>query len=367
MLRAIVSWLHWGGEGQSDHTLKRKTLHTNIAALIAVVSMLNFFAVSWMVGNPLMLKVVQLQTPALLAVMLIPWINRQECYHSARWVLAFSVMGSQLTAILMGFGSYLYVHYYFILFALIPVLFFPLRQWMSVVGLFVVNTGLFLYFELHRRPAAPEILQLSADVVQTLRSGYAGSTFLTMLLFVWLVEVIAEHNEQRLAELSVTDALTALPNRRYFEDCFRLEIAKINKNQGALALAMLDIDWFKRINDNYGHEVGDQVLRHVAQQIRHAVRQCDMVARVGGEEFTVLLPDASLSGAMEVAERIRERVEEQPYWHGELALRLTVSIGVSMVHAHQPLEYSYKLADDALYTAKQTGRNRVVDAEICIN
>lgn len=122
-------------------------------------------------------------------------------------------MGSQLLAIVLGFGSYLYVHYYFILFAILPVLFFPMHQWGQVIALFVANAGLFLHFELHRLPPALAILQLNDSVIQTLRAGYATSTFLTMLPFVWLAEIIAERNEQRLAELSVTDALTRLPNR----------------------------------------------------------------------------------------------------------------------------------------------------------
>lgn len=366
MLAAIVSWLHWGVDSQNNHTLKRKTLHTNIAALVTVVSMLNFFGVAWSIGNPLMLKVVLLQIPALFIAVFIPWLNRRESYNFARWALVCSVVGSQLTAILMGFGSHLYVHYYFVLFALVPVLFFPMSQWLPIIGLFLVNTSLFLYFELHRYPAAPEILQLNAQVIQTLRSGYVGSTFLTMLFFVWLVELIAEQNEHRLAELSVTDVLTGLPNRRFFEDSFRREIVKAHRKQGLLALAMLDIDWFKHVNDTYGHEVGDQVLRHVAQQIRHAVRHCDMVARVGGEEFAVLLPETTQGGAAEVAERIRAQVASHPYWHGQQTLPITVSIGVTAVATHQPTEYSYKLADDALYVAKQRGRNQVVSSALAV-
>ncbi|OGT14020.1 MAG: hypothetical protein A2342_01575 [Gallionellales bacterium RIFOXYB12_FULL_54_9] len=359
MLDAINSWLHWGVDTQPSYTLKRKVLHTNVGALIAVLSMLNFYAVSLNIASRAMFGVVLIQLPFLCLLFAIPWFNRKGRYALARWTLAFSVIASQLLAILTAFGSFLYVHYYFILFAIIPVAFFPRQQWRSLVFLFIFNVWLFITFENHWFAPDPEILLLDSAIAQSLRTGYAASTFLTTLAFIWMMDLIAERNEKQLEALSVTDMLTELPNRRYFELAFCQEMAVSRRDNKPLALLMLDIDHFKRINDTFGHDEGDRVLRHIARVLRQAIRAGNVIARVGGEEFAVLLPGAARSEAMEVAERIRFSIESESYLCQGGKLDVTVSIGVCDVDGALPMEDSYRAADKALYIAKQQGRNRV--------
>ncbi|WP_324125588.1 sensor domain-containing diguanylate cyclase [Marinobacter sp. F4218] len=169
-------------------------------------------------------------------------------------------------------------------------------------------------------------------------------------------------NEQ-LLELSATDALTGLKNRGYFDRTFQSAVVRAFRYQEQLSLLVLDIDHFKKFNDTYGHLVGDDCLKMVAQCVRqHVTRPQDLAARYGGEEFVVLLPDTPVDGAIRVAERIRAEIEGSAFRVSGEVLHLTVSAGVCSV---SPLKADatkdiFNWADEALYEAKGQGRNRVV-------
>jgi diguanylate cyclase (GGDEF)-like protein len=158
-----------------------------------------------------------------------------------------------------------------------------------------------------------------------------------------------------------TDALTGLPNRRYFDEFCGL-LARRRRAEDAVGVLMIDIDHFKRLNDEFGHPVGDQVLRAVGGAIASAVREGDVPARFGGEEFAVLLRNPGPDIALEVGERVRSAV-------GALDLTafgpraVTVSVGVAVARsADQPISELVDEADHALYRAKRMGRDRVVTA-----
>lgn len=163
-------------------------------------------------------------------------------------------------------------------------------------------------------------------------------------------------NEQ-LRQLSVTDALTGLRNRRSFEERLAMEFSVARRRKRQLAVLLLDIDNFKRINDQRGHAAGDEVLRQLSMILRSTVRLPDMVARYGGEEFAVLLPESDAKGALGFARRLMDRMRKE-IWGEE---PVTVSIGVGTL-APELTEGSEMVeqADKALYTAKRTGKNRVV-------
>ncbi len=164
-----------------------------------------------------------------------------------------------------------------------------------------------------------------------------------------------------LKERSIRDGLTGLYNHRYFYYFLRREFLLAGRNRTDLACLLLDLDNFKKLNDTYGHQFGDTVLKTVAARIRKTVRETDVVSRYGGEEFAVLLPGTDLEGAHVIAERIRARVENQALPHGSLSAQVTVSIGLATSREHQPVKPQDLLAfsDRALYQAKAAGRNRV--------
>lgn len=161
---------------------------------------------------------------------------------------------------------------------------------------------------------------------------------------------------RRLADLSLTDSLTSLRNRRAFDDRFADAFEQARRYDRPLSLIVLDVDRFKPINDAFGHDTGDEVLRGVAELIEASTRQTDFVARVGGEEFAVLLPETPLFEAMQVAEKIRARIASTPI----ASLDVTVSLGVANgLHSQVTTTAElYHAADQALYRAKANGRNR---------
>lgn len=161
-----------------------------------------------------------------------------------------------------------------------------------------------------------------------------------------------------LNELARTDPLTGLRNRRAFDDSLELELAVVERTQSPLSLLVLDVDHFKQINDHFGHEAGDKVLRAIAQVLSGCVRIIDIVARVGGEEFAVVLPHTDEAGALEVAQRMRAAVA-QAHWLGQPT---TISIGTASLQDTENARSLFARADAALYAAKKSGRNRVVAA-----
>jgi len=167
--------------------------------------------------------------------------------------------------------------------------------------------------------------------------------------------------ETELLEMATTDFLTGLPNRRHFVARLEDELARMQRI-GSLraAVLMLDLDHFKRVNDRFGHDTGDQLLRHLASLIRSELRKIDTVGRVGGEEFAVLLAGADPAAAEAFADRLRQKIESSPLAQGKDAIGLTVSIGVSPVLAADTDATAALIrADRALYRAKEKGRNRV--------
>lgn len=169
---------------------------------------------------------------------------------------------------------------------------------------------------------------------------------------------------ESLHRLATHDELTGLFNRREFERIRQIEEARARETGGPLALAMLDLDRFKEVNDRHGHAAGDRVLREVARRIRGALRLADPVARIGGDEFAVLLVGASRQTARAAAERLREAISREPVRLNGGPLALTVSVGLAVlpedVAGGGPL---FAAADKALYRAKLAGRDRVGGGE----
>ncbi|HFD92560.1 MAG TPA: GGDEF domain-containing protein [Gammaproteobacteria bacterium] len=164
------------------------------------------------------------------------------------------------------------------------------------------------------------------------------------------------------------DALTGLLNRKGFDQMLEDAMGEAQDNQSHLCLMMVDVDHFKRINDKFGHVVGDEVLRFIAGKMREAVKGRDIVARYGGEEFSIILPNTPLTGAMHIAEELRQtisssRLTRKRKNEHQVLDQITVSIGVAWYRRGEDMNDFIHRADRALYHAKRAGRNRVVDGE----
>jgi two-component system cell cycle response regulator len=181
---------------------------------------------------------------------------------------------------------------------------------------------------------------------------------------------ILELQEQLLAtqrllhEQATRDSLTELWNRATILETLQRELTRSRRENQPLAVIMADIDHFKQINDMHGHLVGDRVLRQTAQRLLAMLRTYDTVGRYGGEEFLVVLPGCGASEALTLAERLRECMEAEPIADNHQALRVTLSLGVSVRDGQITGQELLQSADSALYEAKRTGRNRVMSAEI---
>lgn len=159
--------------------------------------------------------------------------------------------------------------------------------------------------------------------------------------------------------LSETDALTKLNNRRCFENCFDKEFARAKRYGNKLSIGIIDVDFFKKINDTYGHLCGDYILQEVAYNIVNNFRQTDFVFRYGGEEFTVILTETSAESAQIPFERLRKTIEEQVFKYNNKDIKVTISTGISSNTELQDAWDMLDEADKALYKAKNNGRNRV--------
>jgi two-component system, cell cycle response regulator len=171
-----------------------------------------------------------------------------------------------------------------------------------------------------------------------------------------------EEVNQQLRLLSITDGLTGLYNHRHVHELLQEEHERCKRNGDPLAVAMLDLDRFKQLNDTHGHQTGDVVLADTARILRENAREVDMIGRYGGEEFIVILPEATEAAAVRFAERVREAVERHVFRSGDKEIQMTVSGGVASASAPDLLQPDelIRRADMALYEAKNGGRNRVV-------
>ena len=164
----------------------------------------------------------------------------------------------------------------------------------------------------------------------------------------------------QLRLLATTDGLTNLYNRRYFLELSSREFQRAKRYSQPVSLMMIDVDYFKSVNDKFGHDTGDRVLKTLASLLKAKLRQVDIIGRVGGEEFAVLLPATDLSLAREAAERLRQNIQNTSFNFQDLRLRITVSIGLASIDRKvSSITALIKKADEALYSAKLKGRNRV--------
>jgi len=210
---------------------------------------------------------------------------------------------------------------------------------------------------------------LGSDSAQRF-SKESATDFLQRLSTIVAICLENAANHERLKRVGLTDALTGINNRRFFDQRLTEEIARGLRTQEPIACLFLDVDHFKQINDHFGHHAGDRVLRQVANLIREQLRNCDVLGRYGGEEFAALLDNTGPGAALEIAQRIRQSVEQHTFVLPDEAqaapFQVTISIGVATLDTVRGDSNALKLgqtlleqADQALYQAKETGRNKV--------
>jgi diguanylate cyclase (GGDEF)-like protein len=252
----------------------------------------------------------------------------------------------------------------------------------GVAALFFTGTGILCAFRSWRQANVGDAIIAFAAVLmivgiplalyqQIVQQDIAGaqsiafgvhSTAYVLVAVGFLASVLIEY-QQYLSHLATEDPLTRLLNRRGMEDALRVTLAHASRHQQPISALLVDIDHFKQVNDSFGHEVGDQVIRQVADFLTHLSRSSDVVARTGGEEYLLILPDTGLDAARILAERIRSAIGDHPLVVENQRIKVTVSVGVACLEGEANLDDLSQEADRALYMAKRGGRNRVASVE----
>lgn len=186
-----------------------------------------------------------------------------------------------------------------------------------------------------------------------------SQSVLVLLFFGATLIIFLSDASQRYKKESITDFLTGLYNRRYFHNRLKEIIVMAQRHLTPVTLIMMDLDHFKHINDTFGHDVGDTVLKQTSKIIKHSLRGSDIAARYGGEEFCIMLPNTSLQGAGLLAERIRENVKAYEFKAKQSSFNVTVSLGVTLIGINGNPDEVLSKADEALYFSKNNGRDQV--------
>lgn len=359
------------GSKDESSDFQRRTLRLGNYAIFIYILALIDFGVFYGVTNLKMLMPVMLMAfvfiPPLLGCL---WLNHKK-YRLIACVLSNLLFTVALFLPLALFlGRRMGIHYYFLMLAILPVLSLHPNQLKLIIPLSGLNIAAYYWVE-YVPPLIKNIsYYLPLESVRFMKDMSLLSSILIVMLIIWINQRILLSSEQALVkkttklkvaldhlrELATIDQLTGLFNRTYFDIRVINEMARAKRYNTPLSLVIFDLDYFKGINDTFGHDVGDKVLRHAARICSENVRETDIIARWGGEEFVVLAPQTDMEGAQQLAEKLRSMLENSPIDPFGV---VTGSFGVAVYTANEDFESWYRRVDQALYKAKSGGRNRV--------
>lgn len=290
---------------------------------------------------------------AVYSVILMVAVRRT--HRLERWILAYTL--PFFTAMMFAMSTHRATVSVFGWVLLVPILSHLLhgRKLGLAMSIFFVGvTAVIFLVKFHDSPIYMQPLPLLNMGIMTL----------CVLTFSHVYEVSRERSENQLMRMAKTDFLTGLGNRAMFKEVFEREASRSQRELMPLSLIVIDLDYFKAVNDEFGHDVGDQTLIHVARILRKRLRLSDIPCRLGGEEFGVLLPDTSIKQALIVAEDLRATLAAKPLVLNGLTVSQTLSVGVAEIGADgSTLKDLLSCADERLYAAKAGGRNCVVGPE----
>ncbi len=357
-----------------DETDRRRLVILQYCNCLAIFSMM-LFIVLYLLADPTILLL-----PILLSGICIPlyllsmWLNRKGLALPAK-LLFFSVFTASAflsTAFLLGRAPG--VHFYFLLAAVVPLFIWSIKKPFWILLFMAANLASFCYIQYRVDESNLLIKEFPGQWLVFFNALSVVAVYLITVLILVLFQQRAEEDAKTLnakarimedlmrkfEELSNTDTLTNLHNRRAMLIWMEEERIRMNRNHTAFAVIICDIDFFKDINDKYGHEAGDAFLIAIGGRLKTSLRDVDRLARWGGEEFLILLPDTFIEGALTVAEKLRQGIETlRVPWNGK-NLQATMTFGVAMHDiTHTDLDKTIRNADAALYRGKNSGRNRV--------
>lgn len=285
------------------------------------------------------------------------YINKKGRHRDAIILLAGEVILHAFMAVyFLGWESGF--HYYLV--PLIPFMFFNHRQTTPIIIgeaalLFISYISLYIYTN-----QAGNYIEIEPFVLNALLYTNIAVNFIALGIIGYYFRVASIHSEKEMERLATTDTLTKLFNRRKMREMLERERLRFERDKKAFIIVITDIDHFKKFNDNYGHDCGDYVLQEVSQLMKSCLRKQDVIARWGGEEFLILLPETELEGGMQAIEKMRETIADTTYQFEGNEFSVTMTFGVTVFDGSLHIDGCIKQADEVLYVGKREGRNRVV-------
>jgi len=343
-----------------SHEYYRYFYVTNYLALVSLVSHIALLAAFAFFG----LKVLALYNIVSIAVYAVAFLINRRGFHDEALAMgaAEAIAHSYLATLYLSWHSAF--HLYMLL--IIPLMFlspkrYPVPKPLIALAVWGVYSGL----QAHFGQTAPLIV-LNVNTVQMMSYANTGLLMTALAFIGYYYSKAASKAEselraanERLEWLAKTDPLTKLSNRRNIMEILQGQLALFEGTGTRFSVAICDIDGFKGLNDTFGHECGDQVLASLALKMSDALRKRDYLARWGGEEFLLVLPDTDVEEAYVVAERVREHIDNTVFHYGEHEMSLTLTIGVSMFAKGMDIAQCVNRADKALYEGKRLGKNCV--------
>jgi len=365
--KAFSSLLHAGEQHAESTTEKRKIHHSNIVAGIAVLTatLYGLFYLLSDTGNIVFTNSATIQLTFAPVYLLTMVLNHRGYLRLARWMMSVNALGMICLLVVFGQGNDLNAHFFFLSYCGIIISTFPVQQWRSIIFLSALNILLFVACESGSFPPYPEVEELDQNIVAFLEiANILSSTFL-MVGIILLSDYATSKNEIQLETISTTDSLTGMLNRRGFMQRFELERARCFRSRTCGTLLFIDLDNFKTVNDQYGHDAGDSLLQQAAQIIEISLRETDVVARFGGDEFVALIAevDADEKKSIRIARSIATKIEsalqtscsltqEMGNSQQTFKYRCSASIGVTPFDGESDLKQVIKMADQAMYRQK---------------
>ncbi|WP_229158735.1 GGDEF domain-containing protein [Fluctibacter halophilus] len=354
----FIDYIHTGVHAQQDDETRRQITVANLFSLLGwSITLAMGAAAIWRYNYPL--AAILLTASALFYSS--HFVFKIKRIHSPHKISSKLLLGCLL--VLMVFLIFTGGHQKtgpLWIYILPPVVFFfsGLRRGVYLLSGFVLLIALLLFSPLEN------ILLVSYAIEFKTRFLYS---FLTVSLLFALYEYSRQQSYRDIQRLSQEferqarhDPLTDLPNRRGMVEHLEYEFERAKRSRQDMTVMLCDIDFFKRINDNYGHDTGDHMLQQIARVFENALRGQDIVSRWGGEEFLFLLPETNAHDAFILAEKVRKRVASHLFSHQNVQLNMTISIGISEVSQSVTIDQAINLADHFLYQAKTAGRNRTM-------
>lgn len=315
----------------------------------------------------------------LLFILLFFWIELDfmayfNIFSVAAWIVAYSlnrkgrhvesvillsieiIAHASLATYFLGWDSGF--HYYFIPFVLF--IFVNHKQSLAAIWVEVLIVLFFYLWLLITTNSLDYQLKVATEIIEGFQFLNIAINFLAIGLLGYGLRTSSMRAEWEMEQLAITDSLTGIYNRRKMYEMIQLEKTRIQRSDKYFVLVMGDLDFFKAINDQYGHDCGDTVLKDVTQLMQRTLRKQDVLSRWGGEEFVLLLPETDISGAKRVIDVLRKEIEDYQFQCQSKQFSITMTFGMVLFDGSQSVETALKNADELLYKGKAKGRNCIV-------